>query len=161
VPATPTPRPTATPVPTSSSGAPLANAQLAITSPADGAQVAPGSVTISGTSNAGSVVITAMPASGGSASPAASPAPLPTAGNLVNATVTNGQWTQQIQLGQGDWTIEVATLNAGAQGLADTNKSITVHVQPFSGLTVTVSAENGSAWIQVWVDGTAVDRGSV
>jgi hypothetical protein len=168
VPASPTPLVSASapPLATSSAGIPIAPAQLAITEPAAGAQINSGTVKVSGTTNASSVTITAAwvgPA--GQATPSAAPSgasPAPTAPGgppapgAVQATVSSGNFSGTLPLAIGRWTITVAT--SASETLAATSQAVTVDVS-YSGMVLVVEARGGSAWIQVWVDGSLVQSG--
>jgi cytoskeletal protein RodZ len=167
VPASPTPIVTATigPVATSSAGVPLQAAQLALTEPVDGAQVNTGTIKVSGTTDAAGVTVTAVfvgPALQAAPSPApgASAAPPPPGGpavpDPVQVNASSGAFSISLALPVGRWTITVTT-NA-TDTLASAIQSVTVDVS-YSGMVLMVEARTGSAWIQVWVDGAAVQTG--
>ncbi len=181
VPATPTPIATAspTPVPTSSAGLPIPVAQLSITQPADGAQVASGAVAVTGTTNATGVTITASyvgPAGVGAPSPAppaaASPtpggapapgipaaAPAPPAPPAVHVAATSGAFSGSTALTPGRWAIGVATDQSDT--LASATRSVTVDVASAGGFVVIVTARGAPAWISAWTDGNLVEKGRV
>jgi hypothetical protein len=167
VPSSPTPVVTATaaPVATSSAGVPLATAQLALSEPADGAQINSGTLRVGGTTDASGVTITAAyvgpvgqaaptPAPGATSAPP--PAGGPAAPDPVQVNASSGTFSGSLALAVGRWTI-TATTNASST-LASSSQSVTVDVS-YSGMVLVVEARGGSAWIQVVVDGTLVQSG--
>jgi hypothetical protein len=158
-----TPAPTAI-APQSSAGAPIPVAQLTLTAPADGAQINSGTVQVSGTTDAASVTITATyvgPA--GQAAPSAppsgaSPAPRtgPTPPNPLQLTASSGAFSGSLALAVGRWAIGATT--TAASTLAPASHSATIDVS-YSGMVLVVEARGGTAWIQVWVDGTLSQSG--
>ena len=167
VPATPSPIATTGPPPTSSAGVPIPAAQLVLAAPVNGDELTSSAVTVSGTTDAAAVTVTAayVGATGGplpTALPAgASPAPAP-AGPPVPAplhlAVSAGAFAGSMTLPQGRWTISVATVATDALGVS--TQSATVDVSP-NGMVLTVRVRNSSAWIEVIADGVVVEKGRV
>jgi cytoskeletal protein RodZ len=162
VPVPPTPAPSGA-VPTQSLPAP----DLTLSSPADGATISEGVVSVAGITTGTRVVISAEQVPGvavpgspapGSPAPSADPGATdgpdasPSAGaelEAVDITVTDGTFSADLTLGPGSWAI---TITASATGQADAVETRTVEVA-FEGLVVTVEAVGGNAYIQAWVDG--------
>jgi hypothetical protein len=73
---------------------------------------------------------------------------------VVNASA--GAFSAGLALPAGRWTI-TATTNA-SDALSPATQSVTIDVS-YSGMVLVVEARTGSAWIQVWVDGSLVQSG--
>jgi len=167
VPASPTPfsKATTAPVVISSAGVPIPAAELALTEPADGAQINSGTVKVSGTTDAAAVTVRAAyvgpigqaaptPAAGASSAPTTPGGPA--APDPVQVSANSGAFSGSLVLPVGRWTV-TATTNA-SDTLASTSQSVTIDVS-YSGMVLVVEARIGSAWIQVWVDGVPVQSG--
>lgn len=148
VPVPPTPSPSDGPP-----GTTLPRTALTISTPAEGADVTDGMVTVSGSTDATSVTVTAEPAEdtptpSGEPGPSTAPGSAAPAPEPVQATVTGGTYTAAITLSAGSWTVTVSASSEGHEAAMAT-RAITV---AFEGLSVTVEAERGNAYLQVWVD---------
>lgn len=170
IPATPTPFPQSTGALPSGTGPTLPLAQLTVIAPANWSRVSSGPVTVSGTSNAATVTVTAAyvgpvgvaPSPGSTASgiPNASPSLKP-AGNApapVLLPVTAGAYAGSISLPPGRWVVSV-TADAVSGALAPATQSATVDVTAADGVVLEVRVTDAPAWIRVTVDGQVVEIG--
>lgn len=143
----------ATPSPGPSPSASAAPAvALTLGAPLEGAQINEAVVTVTGSTDAASVVVSAAAASPspsatprlGAPSPTAPPAPEP-----ITVEVVSGTFSVQLTLPAGPWTI---TTTASTEGRTDAvaTRSVTVTLD---GISVTVAAQRGNAYLQVSVDG--------
>ncbi|MEO7117766.1 MAG: hypothetical protein ABIZ34_02210, partial [Candidatus Limnocylindrales bacterium] len=177
VPATPTPPPSASPTApgataTAPPGLPFTN--VVLTEPLDGAVVADGAVTVSGTTDATRITISALylgppaaPAPGPTGSPdplttpttaTITPVPLPTASTTppaapapVDAAIVVGAFTQVVDLEPGSWEITV-TASATDHTTTETKRTVEVPVLA-DGVTVLVEIRGGDAWMVGYEDG--------
>jgi len=167
VPATPaaalsagaSPAPAASPAATLAPGAtattpPLATvvpvgvtAVLAVAEPQDGATIQNELLDVRGTSDAAEVTVQAAWAGEG---------PKPKGGGSQTLRVRNGSFEGRMVLPAGLWAVTVSTAPREGITPAATTRSIEVR---HTGLTVTVEARSGSAWVRVWVDGEVVEEG--
>lgn len=148
--------------PTSAPSSAMPATDLTLTSPADGAALPEGEVTVAGTTSGTRVTITAeedgdegtpaLPGAStrpGTPDPDASPSAAPTAPRSLDISVMDGSFSADVALAPGSWLI---TVSASAAGQADAVESRTVDVE-FQGVVVVVEAVGGNAYIQAWVDG--------
>jgi hypothetical protein len=178
LPATPSPRATpgpfgATPPPSGTSepgtgpsgttadgpgaSGPTTAAQLAVARPAEGAVVRQPEVTITGTSDARAVRITATRLGPVGADPEATPRRNGPAGpGPAWVPVRSGNFTKVLLLPAGRWSITVGT--GATDRLASTQISRIIDVS-LGGWWVTVEAPDGHAWIRITLDGDQVEPG--
>jgi cytoskeletal protein RodZ len=159
VPVPATPSPVASP----SGGAALPSTALVLTAPLDGSTVSDGRVVVTGTTDAATVSISAVrvgeagatpgPSAAPSAGPTAAPGASPAAPAATDVTVVDGAFTHTLAVGSGRWQLSV-TATAAEHGATTVTRSVDV---VFQGVSLTVTATGGSAWIQVVVDGEIAD----
>jgi len=148
---------------------------VAFTTPADGASVASGTVSVTGTSEAvsnislsaiylgappvaGSTAPPVTPAASSGASPFAStaaslppgssPAPSPASVSPLG----DGSFSFSLQLSPGSWELILVGSNSKGQSSQTVYRTIAV---PYKGLTVTLQVTGGEAWMWYDGDGTA------
>ncbi len=161
------------PVPTPSPVQP----EVAFSSPADGASVASGTVTVTGTSTeVASVVLTTKylgpPLAPGASPPAATPTPVPSASPSAGSaasvgtspgpsaspgplpmsvsTSADGSFSFTVQLNPGRWQLTLVGTSPNGVTTAATSRTATV---PFKGLTVVIQIKGGAASIAIYHDG--------
>ncbi|MFN8622630.1 MAG: DUF4115 domain-containing protein [Chloroflexota bacterium] len=122
-------------------------AQIALTQPKDGMTILNDSATVSGTTDARSVTVTAAWKGAGKAPAKIAP---------VSLKVKDGRFSGTLALPAGKWAVTATTDDqAGLQPAAD-QRAVSVAWQ---GLQVIVEEKSGSAWVRVWIDGVAVEKG--
>jgi hypothetical protein len=144
--ATPTPTPDPTPTPQATAAPVEGVATVAIAAPEAGAVVENDLVTVSGTSDAGSVTIEAGWAGEGDR---------PRIPDPLTLRVRDGAFRGQLSLPEGAWAISVTT--SGGDG-APVSATRDIRVR-YAGTFGLVEARGGSAWIRVLVDGEIVEPG--
>jgi cytoskeletal protein RodZ len=127
------------------SALPPGAARLELSQPADGARVKDGAIGVLGTSDAGTVRVSAQLDGEGDVRP---PDP-----SFVK--VRDGSFETELLLPAGRWIVTVTTAGSSAAP-ASVSRSVDVD---YSGLFVAVEARGGSAWIQVWVDNEVAEVG--
>ncbi len=152
--------------------------QVAFMSPADGATVANGNVTVTGNaSDVSSVTLTptwlgpplaanatippptaspSAPAAGSSVAPSGSTGPSPTPGPQPTSVSpgADGTFTFTLKLGPGRW--QLVMVGADAKGARTGQLLRTVNV-PYTGVNVVVQVKGAPSWLKYFKDGVAVD----
>ena len=125
---------------------------LTVDQPAESATFENGAIPVQGrTTNASSVVVSAVysgpatPATGAGATPAPPAAP----GPVTVPVGEDGTFTTPFELTTGRWAITV-TASSPEGKTTSLTRAVTV---AFKGVNLVVSIDGGRAWIKVWVDG--------
>jgi cytoskeletal protein RodZ len=156
--------------------------EVLFSAPADGASVANGAVTVTGTSTDVSLVTitptylgsplapgaTLPPPTSSAAatspaaavSPGASVGPSPTPGPqpTTTATAADGTFTFSLQLTPGRWQLAIVGTNSKGVHTTPVTRTITV---PYKGLNVVIQLKGGSASVSYFHDGVTDDSGTV
>jgi hypothetical protein len=158
--ASPSPRAPSPPAPSESVSPPpdTALASISFTSPADGHQVASGTITVYGLTNATAVSVTAS-WGGAAATESAAPSPAPPAAPApVAASVAGGSFSANLTLPEGRWVLTASAASVPGQ-LASNSASVTVDALAPHALVVQVRVTDKPTWITVTVDGAVVEPG--
>lgn len=130
---------------------------LTVDQPSDGATFENGAIPIQGrTTNADSVVVSAMyagptqPVVGDAPTPAPPVAPAP----VTIAVGADGSFSTPFELTTGRWAITVTASSAEGK-TASLTRNVSV---AFKGVNLVVTVKGGKAWIKVWVDGKIDER---
>jgi transcriptional regulator with XRE-family HTH domain len=151
--------PTQPSAPTPTPNPDIPAAEISFASPREGDEVQPGTVTVTGATNASAVSIAVR--WGGPVDPAQSPAPTqPPDQPPVEASVAGGSFTANVPLQDGRWVL-TATTQEQPGVLASASYSITVNVVEAGDVVVTVRVTDSNTRIKVIADGQIVEQGRV
>lgn len=126
------------------------SATLAVTAPQDGGKVGDPTVNVRGTTNAKAVRVTARWAGTGKA---------PARPGDLRLDVSKGSFGGQLVLAPGRWAVDVTSVAGNGLGSTTVRRSVSV---AYDGFAVQIGATpKGRAWIQIWVDGSAVGSGRI
>jgi cytoskeletal protein RodZ len=124
---------------------------LTVDQPADSATYENGAIPVQGhTTNAASVVVSAVYSGPAETKAGTAPPPAPKAPAPVTVPVAeDGTFTTPFELTAGRWAITVTA--SSSEGKSTTlTRAVTV---AYKGVNLVVSIDGGRAWIKVWVDG--------
>jgi hypothetical protein len=148
--------PPAAPTPTPNPNLPAA--AISFVSPREGDEVQPGTVIVTGSTNASAVAVAARWVT---TDPSANPAPTqPPDVPAVQASVAGGLFTANMTLPDGQWVL-TATTQEQPGALASSSASITVNVVEAGNVVVTVRVTDATTRIKVIADGAIVEQGRV
>ncbi len=129
---------------------------LTLEQPAEGATFENGAIPVQGrTTNAASVVVTAVYTGPSQPIVDGTPTPAPPADpDPVDATVEDdGSYATPFDLTAGKWAITVTATNAQGNKVTSLTRNVTVE---YEGVTVVVKVKGSRAWLKVWVDDVVV-----
>jgi cytoskeletal protein RodZ len=150
------------PTPTATPAVPY----VTFVTPADGASVPPGTVTITGTSVFVSSVNLTTAIVGPPLVPGATMPPSPTAGttpppglpSTSAATAADGTFSFAVPLQPGMWRLTLVGVTATGAKTTATTKTISV---PYKGVNVALKLQGGNSSLLIYVNGVQIEKGSV